>query len=171
MTNDKEIDDHKITKLTDKDEKIVLDALDRPPAPTSELKDILREESDEEMAKKYANYKYEQYETPEPEFQYGWLIKKLRKDFPGNDKIALGIYNLFESYNEREDPDLEVVIDGKTWKGQYYEYMDNYRWCEVGNKEQEKIYKKIEGRGCCGYYDEVHEFDGVKVKIGFNYGH
>lgn len=51
------------------------------------------------------------------------------------------------------------------------EYADNFRCAEIGNQEQERMYKKVLAKGCCGYHDEVVEFRGKKYKIGLNYGH
>jgi hypothetical protein len=51
------------------------------------------------------------------------------------------------------------------------EYEDNWRFCRIGNSEEEKEYNRIQGMGCCGFVDVIVEVDGVKWKIGFNYGH
>jgi hypothetical protein len=52
-----------------------------------------------------------------------------------------------------------------------YCYADNFRVAIVGNKDLEEQYKLLRAEGCCGFYDKIHEIDGVKYKIGFNYGH
>lgn len=53
----------------------------------------------------------------------------------------------------------------------YYEFADNFRFAQVGNKYQELIYQQLEQQGCCGYYDRIIDVDGIEYKIGFNYGH
>lgn len=57
------------------------------------------------------------------------------------------------------------------WSDIRYEYHDNYRFAQEDNLEQVNRYKRIQGQGCCGYYDEVIPIDGVNYLIGFNYGH
>ncbi len=53
----------------------------------------------------------------------------------------------------------------------YYEFADNYRFCEVGNKEDEALYQRICDGGCCGFYDTEVIFEDKKYMVGFNYGH
>ena len=52
-------------------------------------------------------------------------------------------------------------------------YVDNVRVAEVGNKKQEREYKKKAQQGCCGFTDKevTHEPTGRTFKIGCNWGH
>jgi len=52
-----------------------------------------------------------------------------------------------------------------------FEYVDNYRVCQIGNSQEENDYTKRYERGCCGERDWEVEVLGVKYKLGFNYGH
>lgn len=53
-----------------------------------------------------------------------------------------------------------------------YDYMDNERLATKGNIEQENIYDKQVGEGCCGSVDvELDCDDGTVLMFGFNYGH
>lgn len=52
------------------------------------------------------------------------------------------------------------------------EFDDNYRVSEIGNPEQEELYKSILYKGCCGFHDfELIGPDGKRYIIGYNYGH
>ncbi len=56
-----------------------------------------------------------------------------------------------------------------------FDYADTDRACRMGNEVEEKAFKEIEARGCCGSHEEDWEFDlpsgKVTVRYGFNYGH
>jgi hypothetical protein len=52
-----------------------------------------------------------------------------------------------------------------------YDFDDNYRFAPVNNKEALKIYNDTKSSGCCGYYDEIIEWNGKKYHFGFNWGH
>lgn len=50
--------------------------------------------------------------------------------------------------------------------------IDNERFAEVGNDEQETDYTAAEQSGCCGRDDSiVTHTSGRNFRIGFNYGH
>lgn len=54
----------------------------------------------------------------------------------------------------------------------YFEYVDNFRWCRVGNQQEELLYKRRLARGCCGFRDwEAIDPNGQIWKFGFNHGH
>jgi len=52
-------------------------------------------------------------------------------------------------------------------------YIDNWRWCLVGDKKAEAKFAVAEARGCCGFAfkEVVHPKSGNTYKIGFNFGH
>lgn len=56
-----------------------------------------------------------------------------------------------------------------------FDYADTERACRLGNELEEKAFKGVEERGCCGSHDEDWEFDvpsgKVTVRYGFNHGH
>jgi len=49
--------------------------------------------------------------------------------------------------------------------------LDNLRIATVSNEEEEYFYHKRKDNGCCGFWDDEIEIDGVKLMIGWNYGH
>jgi len=51
------------------------------------------------------------------------------------------------------------------------EYADNFRVCVVGDEVQESMYNKAIEKGCCGQFDTYTTIQGVKYRIGCNYGH
>ena len=67
--------------------------------------------------------------------------------------------------------DIINKITGYDLDEPVYENADNYRYCEVGDIEAEKIYESQVEYGCCGFYDSTVVFRGKTYKIGFNYGH
>ena len=58
-------------------------------------------------------------------------------------------------------------------KSNEYDYVDNQRFAEDGDKRSTDIYKKRRKTGCCGFYDEefLCPINNKKYHIGFNYGH
>ena len=80
------------------------------------------------------------------------LDKELNKLY--GEEVGRLLYKEFAKYSEDE-----------------YYGKDNYRFCEIGNKEQVKEYKRRRREGCCGSEDCEVEIKGVKYRIGFNYGH
>lgn len=67
---------------------------------------------------------------------------------------------------------LHSMISRHLRKGKF-EYIDNWRWAEYGNKAQEDAYVVARNKGCCGFEDVTYEHPKTKRKfrIGFNYGH
>ncbi len=65
--------------------------------------------------------------------------------------------------------EIEWVYDQIMSMG--YDFMDNFRYAEVGDEEEEARFEQIERDGCCGSYEEIREYNGKKIRIGFNYGH
>jgi len=53
------------------------------------------------------------------------------------------------------------------------EYYDNLRVAEVGNKDEEDMYKQLKNNGCCGFEDRVVKcpINGKEYKLGMNFGH
>lgn len=56
-------------------------------------------------------------------------------------------------------------------KSERLDYVDNYRYAEKGNLEQEKKYRELKSKGCCGFYDTEMEVNGKTYLVGWNYGH
>jgi hypothetical protein len=56
-----------------------------------------------------------------------------------------------------------------------FDCADTERACRLGNNLEEKAFKEIEARGCCGSHEKNLEFDvpsgKVTVRYGFNHGH
>lgn len=52
-----------------------------------------------------------------------------------------------------------------------HDFDDNHRFAPVNNTEAIKAYEETKTYGCCGYYDEIIEWNGKKYMFGFNYGH
>lgn len=52
-----------------------------------------------------------------------------------------------------------------------FDFMDNYRVAEVGDDQEEGEFGQLAYSGCCGSYEDVVEYNGKKIRIGFNYGH
>lgn len=72
------------------------------------------------------------------------------------------------------DPKEKTIINNiisKIIDDNNYECADNFRYARIGDKFQEHIYQEIQDSGCCGFYDKEIDVDGIKYKIGFNYGH
>ena len=64
------------------------------------------------------------------------------------------------------------IIDAFINKNEFeYDCADNYRYAEIGNKDEEETFKIICENGCCGSYESEIEFENKIYKIGFNYGH
>jgi hypothetical protein len=51
------------------------------------------------------------------------------------------------------------------------DFIDNYRFCVVGNIQQEYFFTLQASKGCCGVQQKAVMINGVKCKIGFNFGH
>jgi len=62
-------------------------------------------------------------------------------------------------------------IVGKDLEFPKYECADNYRWAEIGNKKQLKLFMIKKEAGCCGCYEDTITVLGKQYLIGFNYGH
>ena len=59
---------------------------------------------------------------------------------------------------------LEELEEGR-------DYPDNHRFARVGDFHQEAFYRHRYEGGCCGELDVVVDVEGVKYRMGFNYGH
>lgn len=58
--------------------------------------------------------------------------------------------------------------------GGEFEFVDNLRIAEKGNRKSERAYEKYKAQGCCGFIDyRPIPFlnDGKEYYFGFNYGH
>lgn len=77
---------------------------------------------------------------------------------------------IYEDKEERKKI-FEIIKKIIEDSNNYYECVDNYRYARIGDKYQEHLYQVAEERGCCGFYDKEIEVEGIKYKIGFNYGH
>lgn len=58
--------------------------------------------------------------------------------------------------------------------GDEYEYVDNLRIAEKGNRKSESLYERQKAQGCCGFADYIpipFLSDGKEYYFGFNYGH
>lgn len=80
-------------------------------------------------------------------------------------------YTFIDEYSKNNYPEvlkelLEIIENSN---GEYY-FCDNFR-ISNGNKVDELIYETQRISGCCGFYDNTIEVNGVTYKVGFNYGH
>lgn len=78
---------------------------------------------------------------------------------------------LAEELGLNYDVDLTEFLLDEFKKLHQLEYSDNFRFCQVGDIEQEVEYDRRYKKGCCGFEDKVVEFNKIKYKIGCNYGH
>lgn len=88
----------------------------------------------------------------------------------GSDK---NYYNIIYDYCMKKYSDSDVynkLYDIIEDENADYEFADNFRISD-GSPIDEFVYHILECNGCCGSYDDTVEHDGVKYKIGFNYGH
>jgi hypothetical protein len=53
----------------------------------------------------------------------------------------------------------------------YYEFADNYRVARVNDPFEMLIFEHIQRTGCCGSLNFDIELEGVRYKVGFNFGH
>lgn len=52
-----------------------------------------------------------------------------------------------------------------------YEFPDNFRFYEVGNKSQIKVFEIAKSNGCCGFFEKSYQYENKTYVLGFNYGH
>lgn len=59
-----------------------------------------------------------------------------------------------------------------TQKADDYDCMDSERFATKGNADQERLYREMQSKGCCGSVDvELNCEDGSVLLYGFNFGH
>jgi len=93
-------------------------------------------------------------------YHYYWQIRWVASY---GKKIGEQLINLLNEVAERTDPPDSDY--------EYYQCVDNERVCQIGILHEEADYKKRYINGCCGFTDWKVEIDGIKYKLGFNYGH
>jgi hypothetical protein len=76
-------------------------------------------------------------------------------------------------YAEFDDPLASWLLRQIKQEFYHLEYSDNFRVSEVGDKDQERLYRQISQNGCCCSEDIVveHPVSRQKYMIGCNWGH
>lgn len=90
-------------------------------------------------------------------------------------KTAEEVVDFLAAHGSFSDNDLaewaNITIETVLTRDKF-DYADNYRWTIVDDAAGARNFEEIKRRGCCGSYEAIvlHP-NGMRVKIGFNYGH
>ena len=67
----------------------------------------------------------------------------------------------------------EEALDDLRYRIARYELInaDNFRVARTDSYKEIQAYNRQRSKGCCGFFDDCTTIEGVKFRIGCNYGH
>lgn len=82
--------------------------------------------------------------------------------------MRLGEELKLRGWSEKE---IQATLDFFEAEENQQDCRDNLRTAKADSEEETNKYWEIESTGCCGFCDKVLDVDGVKILVGYNYGH
>lgn len=96
-------------------------------------------------------------------------IKKFKK------KIETAIFESthipISSLEKLTDDEYRFIIKKLQKASKGFDFADNFRCGKIGKSSSMRAYTREKKSGCCGFFDDLVEYNGNKYLIGFNYGH